>query len=105
MIFFFTRSDFILYGRPSMIFAEYASPIPGRAESCSLVAVFRSRSSGAFAFSALAAGAALASVLAGAALVVVALVAGFLSWADAPNTIAIAKSASRINVSFFILAP
>jgi len=30
-IFLFTRSVFVLYGRPSMIFCEYASPMPGSA--------------------------------------------------------------------------
>jgi len=40
--FFFTRSVFALYGRLSMIFCEYFSPIPGSASNCSLVAVFRS---------------------------------------------------------------
>src|SRR5262245_60240093 len=48
-IFFVLRSVFILYGRPSMIFWEYASPIPGNVSSCSLVAEFRSiNSAGAF---------------------------------------------------------
>ena len=42
MIFLLTRSRFVRYGRPSMIFCEYASPIPGRALSWSLVAVLRS---------------------------------------------------------------
>jgi hypothetical protein len=30
-IFLFSRSVFTRYGRPSMIFCEYASPIPGSA--------------------------------------------------------------------------
>src|SRR5580704_2572470 len=38
MTFFFTRSVLALYGRPSMIFCEYAAPMPGRASSWSLVA-------------------------------------------------------------------
>src|ERR1700693_1037332 len=36
--FFVTRSVFVLYGLPSMIFCEYASPIPGSALSCALLA-------------------------------------------------------------------
>jgi hypothetical protein len=38
MTFFVTRSVFVLYGLPSMIFWEYASPIPGSALSCAFVA-------------------------------------------------------------------
>src|SRR5580698_519358 len=42
MIFFFTRSVLALYGRPSIIFCEYLSPMPGSAVSWSLVAVLMS---------------------------------------------------------------
>src|SRR5215467_2754288 len=42
MTFFFTKSVFFAYGRPSMIFCEYFSPMPGSASSCSLVAVLMS---------------------------------------------------------------
>lgn len=41
-MFFLTRSVFARYGRPSMIFCEYAAPIPGSVLSCSLLAEFRS---------------------------------------------------------------
>src|SRR5262249_48383408 len=51
MIFFVFRSVFCLYGRPSMIFWEYASPMPGNVSSCSLVAEFRSIKSAAAFFS------------------------------------------------------
>ena len=41
-MFFLTRSVFARYGRPSMIFCEYAAPIPGSVLSWSLLAEFRS---------------------------------------------------------------
>jgi hypothetical protein len=33
MTFFFTKSVFLAYGRPSIIFCEYTEPMPGRASS------------------------------------------------------------------------
>src|SRR5215471_3559934 len=44
MTFFFTKSVFFAYGRPSIIFCEYFSPMPGRASSSSLLAVLISTS-------------------------------------------------------------
>src|SRR5262249_33031484 len=45
MIFLLVSSVFILYGRPSMIFWAYASPMPGRAINSSLEAEFKSTNS------------------------------------------------------------
>jgi hypothetical protein len=45
MVFLLLSSDFALYGRPAMLLSAYASPIPGSAASCSIVAELMSTNS------------------------------------------------------------